>query len=306
MNKLRLIAFTSAGLLVSTGALLVACSDDTSVEPSVDGGGTETSTPPDGGTPDGGGGEDAKPDAFDAGFVVQTFPSDLGEALCGSLARCCFGNANLPEAGAVDGGTFDRPSCESFYAQFGFEGSNLGHSLLDGGNIELDQAKAADCVAKVKALTCDLSAADFQAARDACFGALRGKLNAGACKGNIECAQGFYCKTALGSDSGVGTCTAIQAVGGNCGDFTEDPGAADPACSWRGSGDTKRFCQFDDDNDPTALRAPADWKCAEGLTNGSGCYLSTWCKDGICDEATGNCKTPSNYFGNSCAKYVVP
>lgn len=304
MNKLRLIALTSAGLLVSTGALLVACSDDTSVNPAVDGGG-EASTA-DVTTPDGGGGEDAKADAFDSGFVVATFPKDLGNALCDSLSRCCFGNANVPEGGVVDGGTFNRPSCETFYTQFGLEGSSLGHELLDGGNIELDHGKAADCIAKVKALSCDLSAADFQAARDACFGALRGKLNTGACKGNIECSQGFFCKGALGSDSGAGTCTAIQPLGGNCGDFTDDPGASDPACSWRGGGDTKRFCEFADDTTSGTLRDAGDWKCAEGLANGSGCYLSTWCKDGICDEATGECKTPSSFFANSCAKYVTP
>lgn len=302
MNKLRLIALTSAGLLVSTGGLLIACSDDTSINPAVDGGGSETSTI-DTGTVDGG--EDAKADVFDSGFVVATFPKDLGEALCGSLARCCFGNANLPEAGAVDGGTFDRGKCEGFYRTFGMEGSSLGHGLLDGGNIELDHGKAADCIAKAKALTCDLSAPDFQAARDACYGALRGKLSTGACKGDIECSQGFFCKTTLGSDSGVGTCTAIRPAGGNCGDFTEDPGASDPACSWRGGGDTKRFCAFADDTSGT-FRDAGDWKCTPGLANDNGCYLSTWCANGICDDTTFKCATPSNYFASSCQQYVVP
>lgn len=303
MNKLRLIALTSAGLLVSTGALLIACSDDTSINPAVDGGRTETSTN-ETGTPDGG--EDAKPDVFDSGFKVDTFPKDLGEALCGAHARCCFGNAALPAGAAVDGGTFDRTKCETFYRKFGLEGSDFGNELLDGGNVELDDVKAADCIAKAKALTCDLSAADFQAARNACYGALKGKVSAGACKGDIECAPGFFCKTALGSEAGTsGTCTAIRPLGGACGDFG-DQQTPDPACSWRGSGDTKRYCAFADDVTSGTFKDAGDWKCANGLANGSECYLSTWCASGICDDGTLKCKDPSTYFASSCTNYVTP
>jgi hypothetical protein len=302
MNKLRLLALTSAGLLVSAGFLVGACSDDdTSVNPPVDGGSTETSTP-EGGPVDGG------PDAFDSGFVLTTFPKDIGDALCGSLARCCFGDANLPEGGAVDGGTFNRPKCESFYRDFGFELSNQGQDLLDGGNVELDHVKAADCAARLTELSCDLSAADYQAARASCFGAFRGKLTAGACKGHMECAPGFFCKSPLGSDAGAGTCTALRPAGSSCGDFGDENSVdPTPACSWRGSGDTSRYCAFAN-VDAGVLLPQADWKCSDALPNGSDCANSTWCASGICADRDPNkykCVTPSNFFASSCESYIV-
>jgi hypothetical protein len=299
MKNLRLIAIASGGLLVSVGVILAACSDDTSVNGESGDSGPESSVIDSG--------PDAQPDAnIDSGFQVETFPRDIGEAICESLARCCYGDANLADGGAVDGGTFAKGKCVDSYRLYGFEGSDFGLPQLDGGNVELDHAKALDCIAKVKGLSCTLSGTEFQAIRDACFSSLRGKLTSGACKSSMECAQGFFCKRPVGSDAGTGTCTAMRGLGAACGDVSSDPFVADEACSWRSGGDTRRYCEFLADFDAGTEKDAGDWKCASGLANGQPCYVSQWCASGICDENTLLCSSPVKYFGGACNAYINP
>ena len=121
----------------------------------------------------------------------------------------------------------------------------------------------------------------------------------------IECAQGFFCKSP-GGDGGTGTCQAARALGQTCGDFTADPTLADEACSWRSSGDTKRYCAFVADFDAGTTKDAGDWKCANALPNGQGCYLSTWCAAGICDPNDTSCKAQLPYFEGACKQVVTP
>ena len=71
--------------------MLIACSDDTSVAPTPgkDGGPDVRSDSPT--NPETG--SDTGTDApFDGGFQVDTFDTVVADALCKSLARCCYGN----------------------------------------------------------------------------------------------------------------------------------------------------------------------------------------------------------------------
>lgn len=299
MTKLR-IGFIYLAPFAVSAALVAACSDGDTViisDAGTDAEPAETGPGPDAGEPDSG---------YDAGLKTDTYAEDLANAMCDSLSRCCFG-AVTPDDGGVDGGgTFDRAKCIGFYSQFGFSGSNYGSEFRDAGNITLDQAKADDCLKKVKALTCNTPGAEFQAARTACFGAFLGKLAAGAaCSDDIECVPGTYCKTGRdggAADAGGGVCAALVPVNGHCG-ATDDPYLAERECSARQSGEPNH-CNFYD-FDTNDFLDSSEWKCAPPSDVGGRCVENTWCQNSLCDDSTFTCVTPNNYFAPACANYVV-
>ena len=299
-NAFRLIVVLCGASLVGAGALL-ACSDDTSVNASTDGG-----PPP---VPDSGGGDTSTPvDAgadtapFDGGFRVDTFDSLLADELCKSLARCCWGSPT-PDAGGADGGTFDMAKCTAMTLPYGFEGSNIGTELRDAGNVIVDQVAADSCIQKVKSMACNLPGTDFSALRNGCYKAYQGKLDVGAtCTGSIECKPGNFCKIGAGT---TGTCTALRPVDAGCGDFTDKPALGEEACSYRAGGDTNNHCKFYDYSANTLLDA-GDWKCVPGETAPNGdCASSTWCTDAIC-ETNNKCTSPDMYWGSSCDFFIKP
>ncbi len=300
-NSLRLaVALGGASIIGAT--LLLACSDDTSVNAS-----TEAGVPP---TGDGGPDSPISPDAadtappFDGGFVVQTFDTVLATELCKTLARCCYGNP-MPAEGGADGGTFDVAACQTSLANFGFGGSNLRSGVDDGGNVTLDQVSADDCVNKVKALKCDLPGTDYTAVRAACFNVYSGKLAAGAaCNGPSECQKGLFCKGQF--DGGTGACATIQPLGGNCGQNPDSLTEYEDTCSYRSSGNTGNFCRWTAPPNGPDLDA-GDWSCAAAGGMGTACVSSTWCKDTICDPNTSVCTSPSMLFsGSACTTFLKP
>lgn len=304
-NSLRLVLALGAASAFGA-ALLLACSDDTSVNAS-----TEAGTPvPDAAfdsPPESDAGFDAADTAppFDGGFVIESFDSVLGTELCKSLARCCYGT-DMPAEGGADGGTFDLNACVAAAVQFGFQGSNLGTAeLRDAGNIVLDQVAADDCINKVKAIKCDLPGPDYTAARMACFGVYTGKFDVGhACKAAGECKRGLYCKGEF--DGGPGACAAVEALGGPCGLNPDHPTEYEEACSYRASGDTGRFCKFYDFAGGGTDLDAGDWKCTAAGGAAASCATSTWCTDTICDPNTSICKTPDRLFDEQCASYLKP
>jgi hypothetical protein len=310
-NKLRLVAISMLMVPASAAAFLAACSSDDTVvtkDGGPDGTTPETSLPD--GSPDLDGGPDGP--TPDSGYTVSTWRAGLGAVLCESLARCCFGNGNLPEDAGVDAstgpGNFTKQKCIDFYASFGFEQSSLGVDASAPANVDLDQAKAIDCLAKAKALACSVSGTDFQALRTACFGALKGKLAGGAtCVDNMECAVG-QCKSTKsdGTPSANGTCGALAGDGGPCNNNVGGGDYAESSCSTRGGGDTKQYCNLVD-NGGTPLD-PSVWACKPALPNGDPCLSSTYCSDGVCvPNAGGNyvCTSPAAYFFSAvCDTYV--
>lgn len=292
-NSLRLGVLFAGASIFGGAAFLIACSDDTSIN-TTDGG---TDAPVTTEASPGDGGPDTAP-PFDGGFVVETFDGVIAKELCGALARCCYGSATPPDGG-VDGGSFDETQCEKRFGSIGFEGSNADKPTVDAGHVALDQLSADTCIKKIKAMTCDLPGAEFKAIRTACFGAYAGTVAmGGACTSSIECKPGQFCKTV--GDAGTGTCDAIRAVDGPCGDFNTD--RADEACSYRAGGSTGNYCKFADIAAGTILPT-ADWKCAASLPAGSDCATSLWCNETVCSQAS-TCETPNKYFDVACGTFV--
>ena len=113
----------------------------------------------------------------------------------------------------------------------------------------------------------------------------------------------------------TGKCEALRGDDAGCGDFTADNGVANEACSWRGSGDTNRYCEFYDFNADDVL--PQDqWRCRTARPNNESCISSLWCGEGLCDDRndldmSGDpdfvCRTPISYFPPNtdyCNPYV--
>ncbi|AKV00805.1 hypothetical protein AKJ09_07468 [Labilithrix luteola] len=318
MKNLRLLAFTTGTLFLSSAFMLAACSDDTVVTPidtdsGVDGG---TDAKADTSTPDA---TDSGPDATaDAGITLDNYITNVGEALCNAITRCCFGNPNVPDGGAVTGGTFGRAQCVKQQAHFGFEQTNFGAEDLTSGTFVLDQAKAQQCMQQAEAMQCDLSGASLRQIRSVCFEAISGTVAKDkACKADIECAPGSFCNPTDPSSltNRAGTCQPLRGAGGNCGDVANtgdedtDQQLAEYACSSRAAGDTGLHCDsFDFTAGPDgAYRARADWKCMAGVDNGQKCSSNVWCKTGICDTANdGICKDPLEILQNSCTAFVIP
>lgn len=311
MKNLRLLAFTSGSLLAFAGVLMACGDDDTAVVAPGNDASTDTSidrsidTGTDGRN-DGDAGRDATPDApiADAGLKLELFARDLANAVCDTLSRCCYGAPS--DGGALDGGgTFDRASCVNRYSRVGFEGSLTG---FDGilSNASIDQQAGSDCLQKVRAMSCNLPGTEFRDIRGACFAAVKGKAAAGQpCKNSVDCAPGTYCQSA---DAGPGTCAPLVGSGGNCGYATtgslgSDINAGEQACSWRGGGETKLYCTAVDL--ASGPRPKSDWKCAGALPNGSDCFDSRWCSDGICDPDTLKCTSPVGIFPQAyCGTFV--
>lgn len=296
MKNLRLAILLGGGILGATGVLLACSSDDTVI---TDDAGTDAATP-DTGIDSGADAADTGADVLiDAGLTFDSFIDQMGEAYCSSLTRCCFGDPNLAEGepvdggGAFDSGTYDKTTCINLARRVGWEGSLTNATAANdaGKQVVLDQARALDCVAKVKAVSCLLARTDFVAIRTACFNAIRGTGTAGSnCSTSIECAPGFFC-------SSTQKCEALRGENEPCGDFTTDNGIAEEACSWRGSGDTNRFCETYDDAG-TAIEDAGAWVCRTALPNGSFCNNSAWCAEGMCsiEQFEYICKEPVTYF----------
>lgn len=299
MKNLRLFALLGSSLLVSSALILVACSDDdTAVTVTPPDGSTETSTPdvsrPDSDTEEDG---STKTDAgTDSGINVQNWSRVIGEEFCDYLTKCCYGQANVSDGGALDGGgTFNRGKCVGTAGEFGFEGSNIDEDTIALGKVKVDQAKAKECLDKIGALPCSVTGAQLKAARAACFGALTGTVaNGQDCRSSLECAPGHFCNPSSPEagppDGGVGIigkCAPLRGSAGLCNlyltdDEINDSLRAEEACSYRGSADTNLRC---DSWNPDAgvYNARDDWKCAPTVANGEGCNSSAWCSDGICE-----------------------
>jgi hypothetical protein len=322
---LRLALFSASSLAIGT-AVLIACSSDDNV---ITNNGTPDSSTPDndsstptfdsGGSPDAGG--DASP--VSVPITLDNFAQLAAEVHCKSLARCCFGNANLDGGARVDGGAgvdagYDQASCIANYRATGFASSNPPGGV-DAGPlfVKLDQTAAASCLAKIAALSCgELSAADYKAARDTCHQVITGVGDAGAfCDDSVQCRTGHFCDKSLGGDAGK--CDVLRGLDASCGDTTDplltpDNAAqfAEEACSYRGSGDTGNHCEFYDflAND---FAPQGEWKCAGGRANAEDCANTAWCQSAVCyaptDNDTPTCLASEPYFNqDTCAIYVSP
>jgi hypothetical protein len=313
MNKARLI-FVAASLVAPTGLSIAACSSGDSIvvppDAAPDGEADTSAPPPDGGSPD----VQVDAPSFDGGLTVENYTDQVAAAMCSALTRCCFGNANVPDGGAVDGGTFNHEQCRGIYETIGFEDSNSGHFAMTAGNVVIDQQAGVDCLQKIDTLACVLTGAAMKEIRSACFKAIKGTVaNGQPCRASLECAEGLFCSSTDGTpgDGGViGTCQPLRGQGDKCsiyetGDLFEDSRASEEACSWRRSGNTNLRCaSYDFVADE--YRPRDEWTCQPTVANGQGCNTTVWCSDGICDPLTGYlCQSPLEYFNQfACEAFV--
>ncbi len=311
MKKLRLYAFGSTFLFVLGTGLLGACGDDTVVsitDAGFDGSTDATSDAPV--IPDGSvdSGRDADASTIPTPRSATELARAIESTLCGSLTRCCFDNGNVPDGGAVDGGTYNGAACRDLFRGLGFEFSSIGIDKVDAGAvIGIDEAKAAQCLSSINALKCSLESPELVAARTLCFDALVGKKTANAaCTASVECGKGLYCDTSVNG----GTCTALKPQGGPCGfvntgNEEADSYVAEEACSWRRSGDTQLHCESYDYN-AAAYKPRNEWTCQPAVNAGQGCNSTVWCKDSICEFPSYVCESPNQYFSYYCGRVITP
>src|SRR5262245_37960365 len=102
MRKTHLFAFLVANVTVVTG-LLIACSsdDDQPVSPTPDAGAPPTPPAPPPGPPP----PAPPPTPVDAGVKIETAETQIANAICNTLARCCFGDPNAANDAGVDAGS---------------------------------------------------------------------------------------------------------------------------------------------------------------------------------------------------------
>jgi hypothetical protein len=312
MKKLRSFVLVSIPTLLFGAVLVLACGEEETVtlEPGRD---ARADTSPV--QPDGGGGTDADLDAGLKADVVtpQTvaeFALQVDNQLCGALTRCCFGNGSLAPDAAVDGGRYDRAECSRIYRNIGFEFSSTGVNLVDGGEALIDKTRAAECLAEIQLISCNLSGPDMTRIRAKCFESIVGTRTSGQpCEAAIECGKGLFC------DQDGGVCAPLRGDGGPCSIYdTGDASAAleldsvrsEEACSWRGSGDTKLRCGSYDGG--SAEYVPrSEWRCQPQVGLDQACNSTVWCKDSICDINQGYvCKSPVTIFTTYCPRVVAP
>lgn len=318
MNSLRLRLSLLVGTSLSAAWAIVACSSDDTVVTAPDAGGIDSGKDAttvdvvDAGGPDADAGQ---PDSGDGGLTAETFLTEVGQAYCQSVARCCFGDDNLDAGAPVDGGkTYDQEHCISFNAKTGYVASNQGAFAADKARLKVDPQKRVECLQRLKSLTCNtLPAAEHRAARAACYAALSGTQTAGKpCGHSIECATGHFCNK---SDAGVGVCEALRTPSAPCGNG-HDPALGDieateyaeHVCSYRGSGDTTAFCDyytFNPDGGDGTYKAPADWKCVASRTDGQNCANDAWCSEGICNATTLTCEASDLPFPQELCSFYT-
>lgn len=344
MKQLRLLFPTVLTLLGSGVSLLGACSSDTSVQQlnvpvdqdaSQDGSSTtDSSTDRDTGAEDAASDDASTKDAsiedassedadtgtddagVDPGTSIESYRNAVADTLCTSVSRCCFGPTPIPDGGVVDGGAYDPTVCLNVGRDLGFNLTNSGIKWASSERIELDQAKATECLKKIKALSCSLTGAELRAARTACFSAIKGKQQlADTCTVSMECAQG-YCKpsdpAANATAANGGVCTSLVVKGGDCGgafhsgDNDTDQQYAEEVCSTRNSGDTKLHCaSYDYGNGDYVDRDNGSWTCADSnVPIGGGCSFTSWCATGICNEQTYTCQDPVELLPQWCPTLI--
>jgi hypothetical protein len=301
------LAFVTLTCAAGAGVLLACSSSHDDNNNGDNDSGSPFTPPPPTGTATSGLPPDPGP-LVDAGMTLGTYQTDVADALCNALTRCCYNNSNVPQDGGVDGGDagsgfFNRSQCLAVYRALGFENANQGLNVTKD-SITLDQTKAADCLSKIDSLTCNLDGTTLRTIRTACFDALVGQLpSGGACKVSLQCGQGLFCEAP--GDGGFGACKPLRADGGACGDFAGtgddniDSTTAEERCSWRGGGNTDLACASYDLVTGNYKTNRADWTCEAQVVNGDICNTTVSCADGVCDPINGFlCKPALAYWSD--------
>jgi hypothetical protein len=238
-------------------------------------------------------------DAGEAGLSVATFTTEIAQALCQGLARCC----TVP-----NGSSFDMAGCINTQMTTNF---NTGANVADSGDLTLDPVKAQACLNDLASVNCAATTGtDTVKEFDDCYTALSGTLTTGApCVKSVECVQSDFCD--LPTDGGAtGTCQPMRTSGEPCGDFgSRSLVQSEEACSYRGSGNTGLRCANVDLATLTVLDA-GTWVCSPEVAPDSGCGFAVDCTTRLCDPGPGfslyQCVDTKPYvYPAVCASYIV-
>jgi len=229
--------------------------------------------------PDGDAGGADSPVGYEG--TAATFPGQVAATVCERVANCCGTSA--------DAATFNFAACYADLLPSGYNGSNTGSNLLDGGHVVFNAVAAQACLGALNQIDCqtnEIPAAIQTLAYMNCFAALSGTLPAGSpCAGTIECSSGNFCLPldgGVGDAGAIGLCQAIVGDGGACGNLLGTPSASQAACSYRGSGNTNLFCKSFDPSVPSESIDAAAWTCAPQEPVGTGCGRNVACSSFEC------------------------
>ncbi len=235
----------------------------------------------DSGAPDG--------DAAPPGLV---FAQNEATAFCTSLLNCCG-------SGGADSGAYNLAGCIYSQARFGWEGTLPSDpSVYSRGHVTLDSAKAAQCIAALKAFPCgSQTGAQWTAITQACELVVQGTIPIGStgCISSFECAPGSYC-----DPTGGGTCKALQTQGQPCNTvITGVNPIPDQMCSYLGSGQPALFCDLINDAADAATCQPL---LPSGATcqNASGSYYD----DQACQPSVALCGDNLQCGGSASYPYA--
>lgn len=248
------------------------------------------------------------PDA-DASDLAVNFPARLAEEFCKTTARCCFGDSDTAADAPVDGGLYDRQHCLDLYTTGGLDQSSPNaQGAADFTKVAYDPSKAAECLGRIRVLSCGANAAEYRAMILACYAALPGMQAAGElCNRSSECQPGFFCNTADKATTDAGACEAIRGTDSDCGDWTTSLVQSQNSCSNRYSTDPPRYCTVLDDSGN--LRPKTDWKCADSRAIGATCANDSWCATGLCvsNGGLGTCQDFTTIFtAPACGLFIKP
>lgn len=168
-----------------------------------------------GAAPDGGAGDGGPGDAGEVELSLGEYGDQLAAATCAQAVGCCAPIELHSQFAFADPPVTDQASCEAYLTGFLDLEAFVAPSIARGRST-FDGARAAECVAALRALSCAEYSARLTFMGDAPLGCdpITGLVAlGGACGAPWECASG-YCE---GVDGGVeGTCAPLPGAGAPC------------------------------------------------------------------------------------------
>ena len=205
-----------------------------------------------------------------SGIALANLGTSIGTAYCAKAFECCTA-AEISERFA--GAPFtDEPGCVQFNTRFFDALLPMYQASIDAGKMTYSASAASQCVAALRAQTCNDFASEHDELASACPNPFTGQVeNNMACNFDNECAS-EYCEgdTQFGNNPQPGVCKPMPAVGQSCPDFDCATGA---------------YCDAG--------------TCAALKADGASCFSGEQCASGACNESGsgGTCGAPMTCNG---------
>ncbi|MGH7281511.1 MAG: hypothetical protein ACRELY_08320 [Polyangiaceae bacterium] len=218
---------------------------------------------------------------FDAGpITLDSFYHQIDVTACAWEQNCCGGSTVFDTTACLR--DLDDPTSAGFMFT-----RTLQAPADAGSTVVFDDAKAAECLNLIQGLSCSedpsaITAAQSQAIRTACYGAITGTIPAGnpGCTDSIECEPNNHCE--FGPDGG-GTCVAPYTLGTPCVLNGELPPTSLYRCgrAFAGQPNYCQTCQFYTIEEAGTCSPPQDVDAS--------CYTPYECASWVCDFNSERC-----------------